>query len=59
MSSKWTYQVIELQTGWLGTVKADAAREQLAKLGLQGWELVSVTPQGTGHPVLAYLKKEI
>ena len=30
----------------------------VARLGLQGWELVSVAPRGSGYPVLAYLKKE-
>jgi len=57
--SKWSYQVVELTTGMLGGVKREAAQDQLAKLGLQGWELVSVVHQGTGYPVLAFVKKEI
>jgi len=56
--SRWNYQVVELNTGMMGGVKREAAQEQLVKLGLQGWELVSVLHQGTGYPVLAFLKKE-
>lgn len=56
--NRWSYQVVELATGMLGGVKQAAAQEQLAKLGLQGWELVSVVHQGTGYPILAFLKKE-
>lgn len=59
MSRKWSYQVVKLTTNWWGAVKEDAARDQLAKLGLQGWELVSVATQGSGYPALAYLKREM
>jgi len=59
MNRKWSYQVVQLKANWWGAVQKDAAQDQLAKLGLQGWELVSVAPQGSGYPVLAYLKKEL
>lgn len=59
MSRKWSYQVVELKTNMWGAINQDAAKDQLARLGLQGWELVSVAPQGTGYPVLAYFKKEL
>lgn len=59
MSRRWSYQVVELKGNWWGAVQKDAAQEQLARLGHQGWELVSVATQGTGYPVLAYLKKEL
>mgnify|MGYP001197125549 FL=1 len=55
--SRWNYQVVELKTGMMGGVKREGAQEQLVKLGQQGWELVSVLHQGTGYPVLAFLKK--
>lgn len=58
MSNRWSYQVVKLKTNWWGAVDQAAAQEQLARLGSQGWELVSVAPQGSGYPVLAYLKKE-
>ena len=51
--------MVELKAGWWGNVKPDAAREQLAKLGLQGWELVSVTSPVHGYTAMAYLKKEL
>ena len=59
MSRRWTYQVVELKGGWWGNVKPDAARDQLAKLGQQGWELVSVTSPVHGYTAMAYLKKEL
>ena len=59
MTRKWSYQVVKLKTNWWGAVKEGAAKDQLAKLGLQGWELVSVSTQGSGYPALAYLKREM
>lgn len=59
MSRRWSYQTIKLKTNWWGSVEEKAAQDQLTRLGLQGWELVSVTTQGTGYPVFAYLKKEL
>ena len=58
MSRKWTYQVVEIKAGWWGNVLPDAARDQLVKLGQQGWELVTVT-RTPGQSAMAYLKKEI
>jgi len=59
LTRKWTYQVVEVKSSWWGIPKPDAARDQLAKLGQQGWELVSVTSPGHGYSSVAYLKKEI
>ncbi|MHC9086506.1 DUF4177 domain-containing protein [Luteimonas sp. RIT-PG2_3] len=52
MSKRWQYKVVEVKPTWLG-VKPEHIE---AQLGLQGWELVSVTPHGMG--VRLYLKKE-
>lgn len=59
MNNEWNYQVIELKANWWGAVQKDAAQEQLARLGKQGWELVSVASNGTGYPALAYLKRKM
>lgn len=59
MSRKWSYQAVKMKTNWWGAIDEKASQEQLSRLGLQGWELVSVLHQGTGYPAFAYLKKEM
>lgn len=55
MSKRWQYKVVEVKPTMFG-IKPEQIEAQLAQLGLQGWELVSVTPHGMA--VRLYLKKE-
>lgn len=56
MSKRWSYKVVEVKPNWMG-LKQKHFEETLASLGQQGWELVSVMPNGLG--ALLYLKKEL
>lgn len=55
---KWNYQVVEIKPAWTGSVKKDVVQAELARLGLQGWELVSTTHSSALSPLLMILKKE-
>jgi hypothetical protein len=55
-SDRWTYQVVEVKPGFLGSTR-DAAQERLNQLGLQGWELVAVVQPQRFAPLQMYLKK--
>lgn len=55
-SDRWTYQVVEVKPGFLGSTR-DAAQEKLTQLGLQGWELVAVVQPQRFAPAQLYLKK--
>ena len=54
MSTRWSYQVVEVKVKLLG-LKPAAVEETLNQLGLQGWELVSVAE--AGMKIWLYLKK--
>ena len=56
-SDRWSYQVVEVK-GFFGFNKA-LVQEELTRLGLQGWELVSVVQAHPFRPVQLYLKKRI
>jgi hypothetical protein len=59
MTRRWTYQVIEIKPGWTGRFKPEVVQNELNRLGLQGWELVSfATPKPMG-PAIAVLRKEM
>lgn len=55
MSTRWSYKVVEVKSSWLG-LKPKQIEETLVQLGQQGWELVSVSPNGLN--AILYLKKE-
>ena len=55
-SDRWSYQVVEVKPGFLGSTR-DAAQERLTQLGLQGWELVAAVQTLRFGPVQLYLKK--
>ena len=59
MSTRWTYQVIEIKPGFLGRVDANAIQSELNRHGAAGWELVQVVHTGHGlHPAKLFFKKE-
>lgn len=55
MSKRWNYKVVEVKPPFLG-IKPRQVEETLAQLGVQGWELVQVVPNGLS--TWLYLKKE-
>lgn len=56
MNKRWTYKVVELQPGFLGT-KAQKVEEALNELGAKGWELVAASKEGSYWQLV--LKKEL
>lgn len=58
MSTRWTYEVVELSPNMLGPSMTERLREELDRLGEQGWELVSVNPVTPFDHVRLILKKE-
>ncbi len=57
-SERWAYQVVEVKSGFFG-LKREAVQERLNQLGVQGWELVTVTQAGHLQPVQLFLKKPL
>ena len=59
--SRWNYKVIELKGSFFrATVSAQQMEEELNRLGLQGWELVSAdTGQKPFQPIRAILKRPL
>ena len=56
-NERWSYQVVEVK-GFFGFSQS-LVQEKLTQLGLQGWELVSVTQTQPFRPVHLYLKKRL
>lgn len=59
MQRKWRYKVERIKTPTFANVadKAKATQETLDRLGMEGWELVTVEAvSGGGYP-LFYLKR--
>jgi hypothetical protein len=56
MSEQWTYKVVEIAPGLLGTIAAEKLQEALNQQGSQGWDLVSVTHSPL-HQAILYFKK--
>ena len=41
MSSRWNYQIVEVKVQMFGKSVTERAPEEHARVGVQGWELVS------------------
>ena len=57
MSSRWNYQVIEIRVQMFGKTVTDRAQEELARVGLQGWELVNAVQSSPADSLRLFLKK--
>ena len=55
--TRWQYQVIEHKPSMMGGIKIDDLKDELDKLGQQGWELVSLTPTMPLNHLIAVLKR--
>ncbi len=58
MNKRWSYQTIEIKTGWTGGFKPETIQAELTRLGNQGWELVNMIAPSTMTPALLIFKKE-
>ena len=57
MSSRWSYQVIEMKVQLFGKSMTERAQEELGRLGQMGWELVSAVQSSTADSIRLFLKK--
>jgi hypothetical protein len=57
-NERFAYQVVDVKANLLGGMKPQTLQEELNRLGAQGWELVSVTPNH-GFGVRLYLKRSL
>jgi hypothetical protein len=58
MSKQWTYEVVELSPNMMGPPMSDRIRDELDRLGAQGWELVSTAQLTPFDHVRLILKRE-
>ena len=57
MSSRWSYQVVEVKVQMFGKSVTERAQEELSRLGQQGWELVSAAQSEAADSLRLFLKK--
>ena len=57
MSTRWNYHVAEIKMQLFGRPMTDRVQEELTRLGLQGWELVSAAQSEAADSVRLFLKK--
>jgi Domain of unknown function (DUF4177) len=57
MSSRWSYQAIEIKVQLFGKPMTERAQEELSRLGQQGWELVNATHAEAADSIRLFLKK--
>ena len=57
MSSRWNYQIVEVKVQMFGKTVTERAQEELARVGLQGWELVSAVQTNAADSLRLFLKK--
>jgi hypothetical protein len=57
MSTRWNYHVAEVKMQLFGRSMTDRVQEELTRLGLQGWELVSAAQSEAADSVRLFLKK--
>ncbi|HIE1101854.1 MULTISPECIES: DUF4177 domain-containing protein [Stenotrophomonas] len=59
MSTRWSYQTIEVKTSMMGLHKAEDIQSELTRQGLLGWELVNIIIPAPMRPAMLVFKKEI
>ena len=59
MSQRWSYKVVELPFKLFAGKMRDRVQQELDKLGVQGWELVSVVQASPVDTLRLYLKKAV
>jgi hypothetical protein len=57
MSTRWTYQVVEIKAQLFGTAMTVRAQDELNRLGQLGWELVSSVQSSAADSIRLFLKK--
>jgi len=57
MSQRWSYKVVEFPVKLFSGKLGDRVQQELDRLGLQGWELVSVVQAHSVDTLRLYLKK--
>ena len=57
MSTRWSYQVVEIKAQLFGTTMTARAQEELNRLGQLGWELVSSVQSSAADSIRLFLKK--
>ncbi|MGF6418207.1 hypothetical protein ABH900_001686 [Stenotrophomonas sp. AN71] len=58
MSTRWSYQTIEVKTTMMGALKAEDIQSELTRQGQLGWELVNVIIPAPMRPAMLVFKKE-
>ncbi|MDV9041034.1 DUF4177 domain-containing protein [Stenotrophomonas sp. RAC2] len=58
MSTRWSYQTIEVKTSMMGVLKAEDIQSELTRQGLLGWELVNIIIPAPMRPAMLVFKKE-
>ena len=57
MSNRWSYQIVEIKVQMFGKSVTERAQEELARAGLQGWELVSAVQTNAADTLRLFMKK--
>ena len=57
MSSRWNYQIVEVKVQMFGKSVTERAQEELSRVGLHGWELVSAVQTNAADSLRLFLKK--
>ncbi|HYM85371.1 MAG TPA: DUF4177 domain-containing protein [Pseudoxanthomonas sp.] len=57
MSSRWNYQVVEVKVQMFGKSVGERAQEELTRMGMQGWELVSTVQTNAADSLRMFFKK--
>ena len=57
MSSRWNYQIVEVKVQMFGKSVTERAQEELSRVGLQGWDLVSAVQTNAADSLRLFLKK--
>jgi L-amino acid N-acyltransferase YncA len=59
MSTRWTYQVLEIKMQLFGKSMTERAQEELTRAGQLGWELVSSVQSHAADSIRLFLKKPV